>query len=378
MSDPRPAPFPAQRVPPGLRLATAYAWRLLLLAGAGYVVLLILVRLQVVVLPLIAAVLVTALLDPIARRLRATRMPNWAAATVLVLGTIAALGALGLLIVPELIGQLSAVDFNVRRGIQQVESFLVDRLPVSQRELEAGVSRAFGSLQSRIGSLAGRVIGAATFAVQVVLQAFAAVFLLFFFLKDGSRFYGWLRDVVPERRRGVVEELLPQIWETSRAYLLGVMIIGVLDALGIGLALVLIGVPLVVPLMILTFFGAFFPLVGAIAVGALAALVALVSGGIGDALLVVGAALFVQQVEGNVLQPLVMGHQVEVHPAVTLLAVAAGGTLAGIAGAFLAVPVVAVARRVIRYLAPRVAAAGGEGRAARLGQAVEGREGVPP
>ncbi|MDQ3357214.1 MAG: AI-2E family transporter, partial [Actinomycetota bacterium] len=138
----------------------------------------------------------------------------------------------------------------------------------------------------------------------------------------------------------------------------GVVIVGLIDAVFIAIALLVVGVPLVLPLAVLTFFGAFFPLVGAIVAGAVAALVALVTGGVTDALIIVGATVVVQQVEGNVLQPLIMGRQVELHPAVTLLAVTGGGAVAGIVGAFLAVPVAAVTRRVLRYSSPHLATAG--------------------
>jgi putative heme transporter len=209
-----------------------------------------------------------------------------------------------------------------------------------------------------------------------VVGALVTLFLLFFFVKDGPRFYGWLRAVVPESRRRNVEELVPEIWETLQSYLVGVVIIGLFDALFIGLALLIIGVPLVLPLAVLTFFAAFFPLVGAVVAGAVAGLVALVSGGIGDAVLVVASGLIVQQIEGNLLQPVVMGRQVQLHPAVTLLSVAAGGTVAGIAGAFLAVPVAAVTRRVLRYASPRLASAGERAREeAEVRRAEREREG---
>lgn len=168
------------------------------------------------------------------------------------------------------------------------------------------------------------------------------------------------------------------MWGTLRSYLLGVMIIGFFDALSIGLALVLIGVPLVLPLTVLTFFGAFFPLVGAVVAGALAALVALVSGGVGDALLVVGATVAVQQLEGNLLQPLVMGHQVDLHPVVTLVAVSAGAALAGVPGAFLAVPLVAVTRVIVHYASPRVAAASDPDCEAPPARTVTGGQRAPP
>jgi putative heme transporter len=149
---------------------------------------------------------------------------------------------------------------------------------------------------------------------------------------------------------------------------------------------VIVGVPLVVPLAVLTFFGAFFPLVGAIVAGTIATLVALVSGGLGDALVIAAAALAVQQIEGHLLQPLIMGRQVELHPAVTLLSVASGAALAGIVGAFLAVPVAAIARRTLRFASPRLAAAGDSVRAERArpvkavvgADEAEGREASEP
>jgi putative heme transporter len=191
------------------------------------------------------------------------------------------------------------------------------------------------------------------------------LFLLFFFVKDGPRFYRWLKRAVPESRLRDVEELLPRIWASLRAYLLGVVTIGFIDAFFLGLALIILGVPLVVPLIVLTFFGAFFPIVGAVVVGAIATLIALVSKGLGTALILVAVTIAVQQIEGNVLQPLIMGRQVDLHPAITLLAVAAGGAVGGIAGAILAVPVAAVVRMVARYASPRLAAAGDQGRKER-------------
>lgn len=372
----------ADLVPGGLRRASAYAWRVLLLVGVAALVLWLIARLRVVVLPVIAALLLAALVEPVAGRLRSTRLPDWIVAVVTLLGLIALLVGVNLLIVPEVVGQLRAVNFNVVQGLREVERFVLDVLPVSENQLERSLGEAFGAVQSGVAGVAGQVLGAAGVALELLIGALVTLFLLFFFLKDGPRFYRWLRAVVPESRRRNVEELVPQIWETLQAYLVGVVIIGFFDAIFIGLALILIGVPLVLPLAVLTFFAAFFPLVGAIVAGAVAALVALVSGGLGDAVLVVVAALVVQQVEGNLLQPVVMGRQVELHPAVTLLSVTAGGTIAGIAGAFLAVPVAAVTRRVLRYASPRLASAGErarEGAAARLAdrEALKDRAGEP-
>jgi predicted PurR-regulated permease PerM len=351
-------PPAAELVPAWLRRAGAYSWRILLLLGAAALVLWVLARVRVVVVPVVAALLIAALFDPLARRLRPTRLPDSLVALAVLLAVLLVFAVAGLLIVPEVVGQLSEVNINVNKGLERIQSFVLNTFPVSRTQIDEALSQGFSTIQSRIGDIAGSVFGAAGVAVEAVFQAFVTLFLLFFFVKDGPRFYRWLKRAVPESRVRDVEELLPRIWATLRAYLLGVVIIGFIDAFFIGLALLVLGVPLVVPLAVLTFFGAFFPIVGAVIVGAIATLVALVSEGLGSALILLGVTIAVQQFEGNVLQPLIMGRQVDLHPAITLLSVAAGGAVAGVAGAILAVPVAAVVRMIARYASPRLAAAG--------------------
>ena len=354
---PTPSTDVSELVPVGLRRVTAWTWRVLLLLAAAALLLWVLIRTQAVVLPVIAAVLLAAFVEPVTRRLR-SRMPDWAVAVITLLGVILLFAGVGFLIVPEVIGQISQVNINLNQGVGRIQAFVLKNFPVSERQVQEGISEAFKALQSGIGSAATQVLGAAGAFVGLLLQGFVTLFLFFFFIKDGPRFYRWLRAASPPSWRRNVEDLLPQIWTTLQSYLSGVVVVGFIDAVFIALALIIIGVPLVLPLAVLTFFGAFFPLVGAIVAGVAAALVALVTGGFTDALLVVGAAVVVQQVEGNLLQPLIMGRQVELHPAVTLLAVVGGGAVAGIVGAFLAVPTAAVTRRVLRYASPHLSAAG--------------------
>ena len=355
---PRSSTSAAELVPLGLRRASAFAWRVLLLMAAAVLLVWVLIQTQAVVLPVIAALLLTAFVEPATRRLRARRLPDWAVGLIALLAVVALFAGVGLLIVPEVVGQISQVNLNLNQGIRRIQDFVLQTFPVSQSQVEQGISKAFNTLQSSIGNVATQVLGAAGAVVGLLLQIFVTLFLFFFFVKDGPRFYRWLRAAAPPSRRRNVEELLPQVWSTLQAYLSGVVIVGLIDAVSIAIALIVVGVPLVLPLAVLTFFGAFFPLVGAIVAGAVAALVALVTGGVTDALIIVGATVVVQQVEGNVLQPLIMGRQVELHPAVTLLAVTGGGAVAGIVGAFLAVPVAAVTRRVLRYSSPHLATAG--------------------
>ena len=178
-----------------------------------------------------------------------------------------------------------------------------------------------------------------------------AAILAFFLVRDGDRIQQWLVEhLVDPDDRDRVEAATRTAGGTLQSYIQAVIVIGGLDAVFIGIALLVLGVPLAVPLAVLTFLGGFFPVVGATVAGFLAALVALVTGGVLDAVIVVGVVVAIQQIDGNVLQPVIMGRAVNLHPAVVLLALTAGGMLAGIIGAFMAVPIAAVATALVRKM----------------------------
>jgi predicted PurR-regulated permease PerM len=190
----------------------------------------------------------------------------------------------------------------------------------------------------------------ARMAVYVLAALILVAFLMFFLLKDGDRMWAWLLDRVPARRRAQVDGAGRTAWDTLGNYVRGVVVVALIDAVGIGAALLILGVPLWVSLTLLTFVGAFIPLLGATVSGAVAVLVTLVTNGPTDAVIVLVVVLVVQQVEGNLLQPLVMGRALRLHPAAILVAVTAGGLLYGIPGALLAVPVMAMTYRVLEHL----------------------------
>ena len=189
--------------------------------------------------------------------------------------------------------------------------------------------------------------------VSSLLGALASVvlvaFLCFFLVKDGRRLWTWLVELAPESRREAIDEGGRRAWTSLTAYTRGVVFVATVDAVLIGAVLLVVGVPLALPLIVLTWLAAFFPIIGAIVAGAAAVLVALVAGGPTDALIVGVAIIVVQQVEGNVLYPVVIGPRLKLHPIVVLVAVAAGGTIAGIAGAFLAVPVATVCGALLAF-----------------------------
>jgi len=178
--------------------------------------------------------------------------------------------------------------------------------------------------------------------------------LSFLFVKDGHRFLPWAYGVLGDRAGGPLCEVLGRCWRTLGAFIRTQVVVSFVDAVFIGIGLALLGVPLALTLATLTFFGGFIPIIGALVAGALAVLVALVTVGWGTALAVLALILVVQQIEGNVLSPMLQGKSLGLHAAVVLLAVTAGGTLFGITGAFLAVPAVATAAEVLRYLSERI------------------------
>jgi predicted PurR-regulated permease PerM len=220
----------------------------------------------------------------------------------------------------------------------------MDRAEVD-RMLEHAASRVRG----RLGGIAGDAVAGVTSLAGVLASIVLVFFLCFFLVKDGRRMWAWLLDLVPQRRRDAIDEMGARTWQVLTVYTRGVVFVASVDAVLIGAVLLVVGVPLALPLVVLTWIAAFFPIIGAVVAGAAAVLVALVATGPTAALIVLVAIIVVQQVEGNVLYPVVVGPRLRLHPIVVLVAVAAGGTLAGIPGAFLAVPIATVGAALLGY-----------------------------
>ncbi len=239
---------------------------------------------------------------------------------------------------------------QVRLGLRQVRHWLQEGpLHLSGRQLQQLEDQLAEGLRLGQEGAVSRLLGGARTAGEVAAGLVLMLFSLFFFLKDGAFIARWARGRMPARFREDLTVMAGAARDVMRSHMVATGLTGVVNGILIGLALAVIGVPLVVPLAVLTFAGAFFPLVGAFVAGIAAALVALVTGGPADAALVVGATILVQQVEGNLLQPLILGRAVRLHPLVTAWSVAGGPVVAGIVGGFLAVPVVAFATRVVHF-----------------------------
>jgi predicted PurR-regulated permease PerM len=340
-----------EAVPHQLRLAAAIGWRVIVVVVAVALLALALAQVRLVVLPVVFALFIAAALAHPVRGLRRLHFPPAAAAAVALVGSIVVVGGLVTLLAPHVAGEFGDVRDNVREGTVQVTDWLLEGpLDLSRSDLERYREQALDELEERSGDIAGGVIGGAYLAVEIVAGILLTLILAFFFLKDGSRMWPWVVGLFPPLARTRVDDVGQIAWATLGGYLRGVTIVAFFDAVFIAIALWLIGVPLVLPLALLTFVGGFFPIVGAFTAGAAAALVALVSNGFVDALLVVAAVVAVQQIEGNVLQPVVVSRAVKIHAVAVLLAVTAGAVVWGVVGAFLAVPIVAVVSRAASHL----------------------------
>ncbi len=346
---------PARRadaaVPDQLRLAAAIAWRFLVVAAAVAVVALALAKLRLVVLPVVLALFAAAVLAPAVGWFRRRGVPAALAAVAVILASLGFLATVVAVLAPRVANELGDVGASVSEGAERVTRWLLEGpLDLSADELDRWRERALDELRDRGGDIAGGVLGGAYLAVEIVAGLLLSLVVLFFFLRDGERMWPWVVGLFPGSARGRVDEVGRIAWATLGGYLRGISIVAFVDALFIGLALWLLGVPLVIPLAVLTFLGGFFPIVGAFTAGAAAALVALVTEGLTTALLVVAAATLVQQLEGNLLEPLIVGRAVKIHAVAVLLAVAAGAVVWGIVGAFLAVPLAAVTARAAAHL----------------------------
>lgn len=335
----------------GFARAAQTSLRFLLIVAAAVVIVYALIQLRLVVLPVVGAILIATVLVPVARRLHGFGLPPTVATLATMFGGAALIAGLIALIVPSVAGELDDLGESVGSGIDQVVTWLADGpLGVSEAELNRGIDQAIERLGESSGSLAAGVLSGAQLVAELIAGLLLMAVLIFFFVKDGPRIWGWVVSLLPARRRDDANEIGARAWAALGGYVRGVSIVATVDAVLIGLALLIIGVPLVLPLMVLTFMGAFFPLVGALLAGAVAALVALVSNGVVAALVVVAVITLIQQVEGDLLYPLVVGRSVELHPVAILLALTAGAVLAGVIGALLAVPAAAVAWVAIDYL----------------------------
>lgn len=342
-------------VPRVLRVVAAWGWRLLVVAAALYALLWLFSRLQVVILPIVAAMLIATILGPVVDWLHGRGLPRALATWIALLGFVGVLAGLFFGVYLAARSDVDRLRSGIDDGLQQIEDWLVTGpLDLQRSRVEDLRGQATDWLTSPDGLLQTGLLSRALTALEVLAGVALGAVLLFFLLKDGPQIWRWLTSRLGGDAGPHVYEAGMRAWGGLGSYIRGQTLVALIDAVFIGLGIWLLGVPLALPLALITFVAAYFPILGAVVAGALAVLVALAANGFVTALAVLGVVIAVQQIEGNVLQPMIMSRLIRLHPIAVLVALGAGGALGGLVGAFLAVPIAAAVTAAGGYTWARV------------------------
>ena len=307
------------------------------------------------ILPILLALILSTVVWPPVKYMKKVGIPAALASLLSILLGLGLIAGIIALITPSIVKQAPQLVDSASIGIRRLQDWIQGPpLNIDDDQINNGINQAVGFLQERGEDIANGVFTGVSTLGSVVVTLLLVFVLTFFFVKDGPRFLPWLRGVTGRRAGRHLTEVLTRSWVTLGGFIRTQAIVSFVDAFFIGIGLVILGVPLAWALAVLTFLGGFIPIVGAFTAGALAVLVAFVSNGLTTAIIVLVLIVAVQQLEGNVLQPVLQSRSMNLHPVVILLAVAGGGTLFGILGAFLAVPVAAVVAVVIRYVSEQI------------------------
>ncbi|MFG3583735.1 AI-2E family transporter [Streptomyces sp. NPDC047990] len=344
-------PDPSMAVPWGVRVAAEAGWRLLVLAGTLWVLMRVISAVQLVVLAFVAALLITALLQPTVARLKRVGFPRGLATALTAILGFVIMGLVGWFVVWQVQENIDNLSDQIQDGIDELRKWLLNSpFHVTDKQ----INEIAKNLRDAIGANTDQITSAGLEGVTVIVEALTGILLTMFstlfLLYDGKRIWEWTLKLVPAAARPGVAGAGPRAWRTLTAYVRGTVIVALIDAIFIGLGIYFLDVPMAVPLAVFIFLFAFIPLVGAVVSGALAVVVAVVTQGVFTALMTLLVVLAVQQIEGHILQPFILGRAVRVHPLAVVLSVAAGGLVAGIGGAVVAVPLVAVTNTVVGYL----------------------------
>ena len=344
-------------IPVPVEIAGQWAWRILAVLAVLGVFGWLVVQLREIVIPFMVAILLSALLVPFVQLLVRKRWPKGLAVAVTMLGTIAIVTGLIVLIVQQVRSGYPALETRSLAALDDFKVFLAaSPLGVSEAEFDGYIDSAFASLNTDAQAWLGRALSVGASAGHVVAGLLLTLFTTLFILIDGKGIYAWITRLFPRSARQAVAEGGRAGWLTLTTFVKVQIFVAAVDAVGIGLGAWITGLffggfPLVIPITIAVFLGSFIPVVGAVVSGVLAVFIALIFLGPVPALIMLGVVLLVQQVEGHILQPLVMGSAVKVHPVAIVFAVAAGAGIAGIPGALFAVPLVAVVNVMVKYIA---------------------------
>jgi predicted PurR-regulated permease PerM len=355
-AEPEPPRDVKDAVPYGVQVASAWSWRILVIAGVLALLIFLIIQLRYVVVPFLVAVLLAALLVPFSEWLQRHRWPKWLAIALSMLLTIGVIAGLVTLVVQQIRRELPEAQERSIAAYQQFLAWLeTSPFQINEADINSYLAQLWKSIQD--GGLWSGALEVAGDAGHVLAGILLALFATLFILIDGRRVWRWIVGLFPKRARPAVDGGGRAGWVTLTTFVKVQIFVAFVDAVGIGLGAWILGLafggsfPLLIPIAVAVFLGSFVPVVGALITGALAVLVALIYLGPIPAVIMLGIVLLVQQVEGHVLQPLVLGTAVKVHPLAVVFAVAAGGFLAGIPGALFAVPFIATLNVVVKYIA---------------------------
>jgi len=350
-------------VPRGLQIAAAWSWRVILVVILLWGIVWLVRYLSEVFIAVAVAILLTALMLPVANLLKKWGLPRAAATAITVLGAVASIVGVLIVIGGQIAGQGAELSTNVVNGFNQLSRWLNNGpltewlrngpLHVNAAWLDSStwVSRITDFLKASGGAIAGY---AAEFGASVghFLAGLAlALFSLFYFIFDGRGIFSFVLNFVPRASRDRVDQAAVRGWRSLSSYVRATILVALTDSIGVLIVALILGVPVAPALAALVFLGAFVPIVGALVSGFVAVLVALVALGWVQALIMLGGVILVMQVEGHVLQPFLLGRAVKLHPLAVLISIAIGIIVGGIVGALLAVPLLAFTKSFVLSLA---------------------------
>ncbi|WP_328605457.1 AI-2E family transporter [Amycolatopsis sp. NBC_00345] len=338
-------------IPRGLRVGAALAWRFIVVIAALYAVVWLMGYLSAVVIPVSIALLLSALMAPAVSKLVAWRFPRGLATGIVLIAGLAVLGGLLTFVITQFSSGLPQLQEQLNNSLNQIKDWLINGpLHLRQEQIQDFINQAIGFIQNNQSSLTTTALTTAGTIGEILTGFVLVLFVTIFFLAGGEHIYSFLVRGVPARVRKRVDVAGRRGFASLVSYIRATAAVAVVDAVGIGIGLWIVGVPLVIPLATLVFLGAFIPIIGAVLAGGVAVLIALVTKSFIGAVIVLAIVIGVMQLESHILQPLLLGRAVRLHPLAVVLAIATGLVAAGIAGALLAVPLLAVLNAGIRSL----------------------------
>jgi predicted PurR-regulated permease PerM len=350
-ANPEPTPSVAETLPLGLRVAAAWSWRLILILISSAALIWLIVQIRFIVIPVLVAILLTALLAPVVKRFEKWGLPRWSGVLAALVTLISSVSLLFFLIFTQFRNGFAELASRATVAVTDLAHWVEDGvLGFSAEQVQAYIDQLSQSLQADSGMIWSGALTVGTTLTQVIAGALLALFSLIFLLIDGKRIWYWVLGFLPAGAQAAIDGAGRAGWISVGQYVRVQILVAFVDAVGIGIGAAVLQVPLAIPLAVLVFLGSFIPFLGAIVTGAFAAFVALIYNGPVNALIMLGVVVLVNQLEGHILQPLVMGTAVRVHPLGVVLAVSTGALVAGIPGALFAVPIAASTNSIVNYL----------------------------